>query len=159
MFAEVWTRSSVVEAGLSADFVQLNCTRSAQNVLRGLHYQAGDAAQGKLVWVGTGKIFDVVVDLRRSSPTFGQWEGHFLVPDKLESLWVPPGCAHGFLALSETNEVNYAVTAPYSPQAERTLLWNDPHLGISWPLPPGTQPTISPKDKAGEFFDRCEKYS
>lgn len=156
-FLESWNRATFREIGLDADFVQDNHSRSVRGVLRGLHYQVGDAAQDKLVWVTSGSVFDVIVDLRRSSPTCGQSEGHVLTADTHDRLWVPSGCAHGFLVLSATCDFHYKVTAPYDPQAERTLRWNDAGLGITWPLQPGTAPTVSPKDAAAASFADCEK--
>ncbi len=119
-FLESWNRETFRQIGLDVDFVQDNHSRSSKHVLRGLHYQIGDAAQGKLVWVTSGAVFDVIVDLRRSSPTFGQWDGYILNAETHDRLWIPPGCAHGFLVLSATCDFHYKVTAPYDPQAERT---------------------------------------
>lgn len=157
-FFESWNRRIFREAGLEADFVQDNCSRSAKHVLRGLHYQAGDTAQGKLVRVTAGRVFDVIVDLRRSSPTFGRWHGCILDAEDHESLWIPPGCAHGFLVLSDCCDFQYKATRFYSPETERTLRWNDPDLAIDWPVRTGIEPIVSPKDAAGASFAECEKY-
>lgn len=157
-FLESWNRETFRQIGLDVDFVQDNHSRSSKHVLRGLHYQVGDAAQGKLVWVTSGTVFDVIVDLRRSSPTFGKWDGYLLNTETHDRLWVPPGCAHGFLVLSETCDFHYKVTAPYNPQAERTLRWDAPEFAIAWPLPSSTEPIISPKDVAGTSFASCEKF-
>ncbi len=158
-FLESWNRETFRELGLDLDFVQDNHSRSSKNVLRGLHYQIGDAAQGKLVWVTSGAVFDVIVDLRRSSPSFGLWDGYTLTADEHERLYVPPGCAHGFLVLSETCDFHYKVTTPYDPQAERSLRWDDPELSIEWPLGIGIGPLLSSKDKIAPCFEECEKYN
>lgn len=147
-FLEAWNREAFRRLGLGADFVQDNYNASTRGVLRGLHYQTGPAAQGKLAWVSSGKIFDVIVDLRIGSPTFQRWESRILDAETHHFLWVPPGCAHGMLVLSDTAGFHYKVTTSYDPQAERTLRWDDPDLAISWPLEPGQTPTLSPKDAA-----------
>jgi dTDP-4-dehydrorhamnose 3,5-epimerase len=139
------------------DFVQDNHSRSYRGVLRGLHYQLPPAAQGKLVRVSTGAIFDVAVDLRRNSPSFGQWEGFELSEDNLRQLWVPPGFAHGFLVLSETADVLYKTTAYYAPELERSLRWDDPQIGIEWPLN-GVPPLISPKDAAAPSLAEADVF-
>jgi dTDP-4-dehydrorhamnose 3,5-epimerase len=157
-FLETWNRETFRSIGILHDFVQDNHSRSCRGVLRGLHYQAGAAAQGKLVWVTSGEVFDVIVDLRRSSPTFGLWDGYLLTAEKHERLWVPPGCAHGFLVVSATADFHYKVTGPYAPASERSLRWNDPTLAINWPLPEGQSPVLSAKDAAAPFFQECEKY-
>jgi dTDP-4-dehydrorhamnose 3,5-epimerase len=157
-FLETWNRDKFREIGLDLDFVQDNQSHSAKGVLRGLHYQIGDAAQGKLVSVGGGEVFSVMVDLRRSSPTFGAWDGYTLNTNAHERLYIPPGCAHGFLVTSETCDFFYKVTKPYNPQAERALRWNDPDLAIAWPLAVGVEPILSDKDKAATSFAECEKY-
>jgi dTDP-4-dehydrorhamnose 3,5-epimerase len=141
--------------GLDPDFVQDNHSRSARNVLRGLHYQL-QQAQGKLVRVISGEIFDVAVDMRRSSPRFGHWMGRRLSADNKHMLWIPPGFAHGFLSLADATEVLYKATDYYAPEHERCVLWSDPEIGIEWPLE--GEPTVSGKDlrglalKAAEFF-------
>lgn len=157
-FLESWNRDMFRDIGLDLDFVQDNHSRSCKGVLRGLHYQIGDAAQGKLVYVGSGEVFSVMVDLRQSSPTFGVWDGYVLNTETHDRLYVPPGCAHGFLVLSETCDFFYKVTAPYAPQAERALRWNDPVIGIDWPLEIGREPILSDKDKAAPSFKDCAKY-
>ena len=137
-------------------FVQDNHSRSAQNVLRGLHYQI-QQPQGKLVRVVAGAIFDVAVDLRKSSPTFGQWVGTLLSAENKRQLWVPVGFAHGFLVVSEMAEVLYKTTDYYAPQHERCILWNDPDLEIAWP---GTStPILSAKDQKGLPFKQAEVFS
>jgi len=138
------------------DFVQDNHSRSSQNVLRGLHYQI-QQAQGKLVQVVFGSIFDVAVDLRKRSSTFGQWMGWELNADSRHQLWIPPGFAHGFLVMSEVAEVIYKVTDYYAPQYERSIRWDDPDLGIAWPL--NTTPILSAKDEVGQSFRSAEVYS
>lgn len=133
--------------GFDAQFVQDNHSRSAKGVLRGLHYQL-EQAQGKLVRVVRGAVFDVAVDIRKTSATFGQWVGVELSEENHRQLWVPPGFAHGFLTLSESADFLYKTTDYYAPQHERCIAWNDPTLGIDWPLL-GLAPQISGKDKAG----------
>jgi dTDP-4-dehydrorhamnose 3,5-epimerase len=157
-FMETWNRNVFHDIGLDIDFVQDNHSRSAKNVLRGLHYQAGDAAQGKLVWVTSGTVFDVLVDLRKSSPTFGVWDGYILNTDTHDRLWVPPGCAHGFLVLSDIADFHYKVSTPYRPETECALRWNDPDLAIDWPIEIGLQPIVSAKDESAATFQECEKY-
>jgi len=145
-FFESWNKRSLAAAGLDADFVQDNHSRSVRNVLRGLHYQI-EHAQGKLVRVCSGEVFDVVVDLRKASPTFGRWIGVTLSGENKQMLWIPPGFAHGFLVLSEAAEFLYKTTDYWYPEHERTLLWNDPALGIVWPL--AGAPALAAKDAAG----------
>jgi len=158
-FLESWNRDTFRSIGLHLDFVQDNHSRSSKHVLRGLHYQTGEAAQGKLVWVTSGTVFDVLVDLRKSSPTYGEWDGYVLNTETHDRLYVPPGCAHGFLVMSETADFHYKVTAPYVPAAERALHWNDPALGIEWPIEIGLEPLVSPKDSAAATFADCDKYN
>jgi dTDP-4-dehydrorhamnose 3,5-epimerase len=135
--------------GLSLDFVQDNHSRSARGVLRGLHYQIKQP-QGKLVRVTAGEVFDVAVDIRRSSPHFGHWYGCVLSAENQHQLWVPAGFAHGYLVLSESAEFLYKTTDYYAPEHERCITWNDPQLAIQWPLPAGmNEPALSAKDKAG----------
>ncbi len=157
-FFESWNLKVFRDLGLDLDFVQDNHSRSSRNVLRGLHYQAGAAAQGKLVWVTSGTVFDVLVDLRESSPTFGQWDGYMLTSEKHERLYVPAGCAHGFLVVSDTADFHYKVTQPYAPKTERALLWNDPELSITWPLTASEKPILAARDAAAPLFRDCEKY-
>jgi dTDP-4-dehydrorhamnose 3,5-epimerase len=157
-FLESWNRQTFRELGIDFDFVQDNHSRSARHVLRGLHYQAGDAAQGKLVWVTSGTVFDVLVDLRKSSPTYGAWDGYMLTSEAHERLWVPPGCAHGFLVVSDLADFHYKVSSPYAPETERALRWDDPTLSINWPLEVDILPIVSPKDAIAASFEECEKY-
>src|SRR5262245_35356626 len=145
-FCETYHRQKYAAAGLDITFVQDNHSRSGGGVLRGLHYQIRQP-QGKLLSVMAGEIFDVAVDLRRSSPTFGRWVGVHLAADTHRMLYVPPGFAHGFLVLSETADVCYKCTDLYAPEHERTLLWNDPALGVQWPLT--GEPQLSDKDRRG----------
>jgi dTDP-4-dehydrorhamnose 3,5-epimerase len=156
-FLETWERRKFAAAGLDFDFVQDNHSRSRQFILRGLHYQLGQP-QGKLVRVVTGTVFDVAVDLRRSSATFGQWVGATLSADNHEMLWVPPGFAHGFLVLSETADFVYKCTDFYSPSDERSIRWDDPDLAIEWPLPEGVQPQVAARDAAGVHFRAAEHF-
>jgi dTDP-4-dehydrorhamnose 3,5-epimerase len=146
-FMETWSASTFAAAGLDLDFVQDNHSRSQKGVLRGLHFQ-NPGPQGKLVRVTAGAVFDVVVDLRASSPTFGQWVGAELSADNKRMFWVPEGFAHGFLTLEDDTDFLYKCTAPYAPQSEHTLAWNDPMVGIEWPLA-GRDPIISDKDARG----------
>jgi len=157
-FMETWQEEKFAAAGIPAKFVQENHSRSGQWTLRGMHYQVRQT-QGKLVRVVRGRIFDVAVDLRASSPTFGQWVGAELDDREHHMLWVPPGFAHGFLALSESVDFLYSCTDFYAPQHERALAWNDPRVGIEWPLPEGTEPLLAPKDQAAPGIDRAEVFS
>lgn len=144
------------KTGFAARFVQDNHSRSAKNVLRGLHYQI-QQAQGKLIRVTAGSVFDVAVDIRRSSPTFGQWVSCELSADNKRQLWVPPGFAHGFLALEDGTEVLYKTTDYYAPAHERSILWNDPDLAISWSL--AGEPIVSAKDQQGSPLASAEVFS
>jgi len=143
--------------GLKVDFVQDNHSRSARGVLRGLHYQIRQP-QGKLVRVVRGAVFDVAVDLRRASPTFGRWAGVELTADNQRQLWVPPGLAHGFVVLSESADFLYKTTDYYAPQFERSILWSDPAIAIAWPLAEHgiASPLLSDKDRAGVPLARAE---
>ncbi|AZB72272.1 dTDP-4-dehydrorhamnose 3,5-epimerase [Synechococcus elongatus] len=143
--------------GLDVTFVQDNHSRSQQGVLRGLHYQI-QQAQGKLVRCVVGEIFDVAVDLRRSSPQFGQWVGEKLSAENQRQLWVPPGFAHGFLVLSPVAEVLYKTTDYYAPTYERSLRWDDPAIAIDWPLAAGQQPQLSTKDAAAVNLAEAEVF-
>ena len=156
-FLETWNRSALRHAGIAAEFVQDNHSQSAQWVLRGLHYQVKQA-QGKLVRVSRGAVFDVAVDLRRSSPTFGAWVGTELNEQNSHMLWIPPGFAHGFLALTQCVDFMYKCTELYAPQHERTILWNDPRLAIDWPLPHGGAPVVSAKDAQGVEWADAEYF-
>lgn len=157
-FLESWQQQKFTEAGIDAHFVQDNHSRSSQWTLRGLHYQI-QHTQGKLVRVTHGSAFDVAVDVRRSSPRFGEWVGVELSDDNHHMLWVPPGFAHGFLALSETVDFLYKVTDVYSPQYERTLRWNDPDVGIEWPLPAGVTPMLAPRDANASGIKDAEVFA
>lgn len=141
--------------GLKVDFVQDNHSKSARGVLRGLHYQI-EHAQGKLVRVVQGEVFDVAVDLRRASPTFGRWVGEILSGDNHRQLWVPPGFAHGFVVLSESAEFLYKTTDYWYPEHERSLAWNDPAIGIEWPI--DFVPQLAAKDSAGRPFAQAELF-
>jgi dTDP-4-dehydrorhamnose 3,5-epimerase len=141
--------------GGAVDFVQDDLSRSARHVLRGLHYQLR-RPQGKIVRVVAGEIFDVAVDLRRSSPTFGRWVGARLSAENFRALWIPPGFAHGFLTLSESADVHYKVTDHWSPADQRSLRWDDPALSIAWPLT--APPTLSAKDAAAAAFAAAELF-
>jgi len=152
---ESWNARTLAAAGIDATFVQDNHSRSRRGVLRGLHYQI-EHAQGKLVRVAIGEVFDVVVDLRRSSATFGQAVSVVLSADNKQMLWVPPGFAHGFMVLSESADFLYKTTDYWFQQHERTLLWNDPALGIAWPDLP---PLLADKDAAGLPLARAETYA
>ena len=156
-FVEVWHATRYAAAGIPGPFVQDNHSRSSRHTLRGLHYQAG-RPQGKLVRVAVGTVFDVAVDLRRSSPTFGRWVGTTLSGENHHQLWIPPGFAHGFYVMSERVEMLYKATDYYAPDAERTLLWNDPALRIDWPLVKGSPPVLSPRDAAGLPLAEAETY-
>lgn len=154
-FLESYNERTMAEGGIRERFVQDNQSLSVRNVLRGLHYQL-QHPQGKLVRVIEGEIFDVAVDLRRSSKTFGKWHGLRLSGENQRMVWVPAGFAHGFLVCSEQAHVLYKATAYYAPQDERTIFWNDPELEIDWPLA-GT-PLISPKDAQGLAFRDAETF-
>lgn len=154
-FFESWNARALADAGIGAAFVQDNHSRSCRGVLRGLHYQI-EHAQGKLVRVVIGEAFDVVVDLRRGSPTFGQNLGISLSADNRKMLWVPPGFAHGFLAVSDSVDFLYKTTDYWHAQHERTLLWNDPALKIAWPL--AGKPILAAKDAAGTPLAQAELY-
>lgn len=153
LFFESWNVRDFAAAGIAAEFVQDSHSRSVEGVLRGLHYQIRQP-QGKLIRVAAGEIFDVVVDLRKSSPTCGRYVAARLSAASHQMLWVPPGFAHGFCVLSEYAEILYKQTDYYAPQHERSLLWNDPELAIDWPL--AGVPILSDKDKAGLPFRQAE---
>ena len=143
--------------GANVDFVQDNHSRSGARVLRGIHYQI-EHAQGKLVRVTEGAVFDVAVDLRRSSPSFGQWVGVELSAENKKQLWVPAGFGHAFLVLSETADFLYKTTDYYHPESERSILWNDADIGIQWPLPSGQEPRLSGKDLAASRLSDADIY-
>ena len=155
-FFESWNRRTFGALGIDADFVQDNHSRSARNVLRGLHYQI-EHAQGKLVRVLSGEIYDVAVDLRRGSKTFGRWVGFSLSSEARQMAWIPAGFAHGFCVLSEHAEVLYKTTDYWSPEHERALAWNDPQLAIPWPLTGA--PILTAKDAAGRRLANADTYS
>ncbi|MCK6585585.1 MAG: dTDP-4-dehydrorhamnose 3,5-epimerase [Anaerolineales bacterium] len=155
-FFESYQKKRFAEAGIPWEFVQDNQSRSQQGALRGLHYQI-QQPQGKLVRVIAGEIFDVAVDIRRNSPTFGQWVGDYLSAENKRMIWVPPGFAHGFYVTSPEAEVIYKATDYYAPQWERTISWNDPAVGIEWPTG-NIPPIISPKDAAGKLLAEAEVY-
>jgi dTDP-4-dehydrorhamnose 3,5-epimerase len=154
-FMETYRAGSFLEKGIDVEFVQDNHSGSRQGVLRGLHYQIRQP-QAKLMRVVSGEIYDVVVDLRRSSPTFGRWVGATLSTQNQRQMWIPEGFAHGFYVLSEWAEIIYKVNRYYAPQWERTLLWNDPALGIGWPLLANMPPLISPRDAQGVTLSQAE---
>ncbi|MCF8039072.1 MAG: dTDP-4-dehydrorhamnose 3,5-epimerase [Desulfohalobiaceae bacterium] len=156
-FMETWQAKTFTRVGITADFVQDNHSRSARGVLRGLHYQI-QKPQGKLVRVIFGEIYDVAVDLRKSSATFGNWVGTILSAENKQMLWIPPGFAHGFYVLSQGAECVYKCTDYYAPEHERTLLWNDPDLCISWPLSKNEEPIVSQKDAAGKKLYEAEVF-
>jgi dTDP-4-dehydrorhamnose 3,5-epimerase len=155
VFFESWNARAFADAGLDIAFVQDNHSRSKRGVLRGLHYQIVHA-QGKLVRCVAGEVFDVAVDLRRSSPTFGRWAGVTLSAENRRMLWVPPGFAHGFVVLSEAADFLYKTTDYWHPEHERTLLWNDPALGIAWPQ--AGAPIVNAKDAAGAPLASADVY-
>ena len=155
-FYESWNAKTFAQAGLKLDFVQDNHSRSAKGVLRGMHFQV-ERPQGKLVRVTTGAVHDVIVDLRRSSPTFGRWEGFSLSAANKHMLWVPAGFAHGFLTLTDGTEFIYKCTEFYEPTLERSLRWDDPALQIDWP-DIGQPPLLSAKDGAGLQWSEIEPY-
>jgi dTDP-4-dehydrorhamnose 3,5-epimerase len=154
-FYESFNKKLMQAAGITGDFVQDNHSRSIKNVLRGLHYQIKQP-QGKLIRATVGEIFDVAVDIRRRSPTFGKWVGFNLSEQNRRMAWIPPGFAHGFLVLSEHAEVLYKTTDYWAPQFERTIIWNDGSLGISWPIQ--GDPQLSAKDIAGVTIDEAEVF-
>ena len=153
-FMETFRADRAASAGISGNFVQDNHSGTCRNILRGLHYQIRQA-QGKLVRAVSGEIFDVAVDLRRSSPSFGLWVGEILSAENRRMLWIPPGFAHGFYVISEWAEVLYKATEYYSPEWERTLIWNDPTVGICWPI---LEPILSSKDASGARLENADLY-
>lgn len=154
-FLETFSAERYAESGISGPFVQDNWSYSRRGTLRGLHYQI-QQPQGKLVQVMRGEIFDVAVDMRRDSPAFGKWVGVMLSADNKRQLWVPPGFAHGFVVLSEEADFTYKCTDSYAPQHERSLLWNDPTVGVEWPYE--GEPLLSEKDRNGLPFDQADAY-
>ena len=156
-FLESWNAASFAEIGLNVTFVQDNHSRSQKGVLRGMHFQ-NPAPQGKLVRVVSGAVFDAIVDLRRSSPTFGQWTGVTLSAENKRMFWVPEGFAHGFLTLEDNTDFLYKCTSAYLPQNEHSLAWDDPEVGIEWPLE-GIEPKLSAKDAAGVPLSRVQAFA
>lgn len=156
-FMETWQARKFTEAGITADFVQDNHSSSIQGTLRGLHYQIQNP-QGKLDRVLSGVVYDVALDLRKSSVTFGTWVGVTLSSENKQMLWVPPGFAHGFYVLSSKAEFLYKCTDYYAPEHERTILWNDPDLAIDWPLLENSQPVLSTKDSDGKSYKQAEYF-
>jgi len=156
-FLESYNQERFAEAGISDTFVQDNHSRSGQGVLRGLHYQL-QQSQGKLVRVTHGEVFDVAVDMRKSSAQFGQWTGVILSEANKKLFWVPPGFAHGFYVLSEMADFQYKCTDYYAPQHERSLLWDDADVGIDWPILAGTSPQLSEKDAVGERLTAIDTF-
>ena len=147
-FVEAWRQDRYIEAGITLPFVQDNRSRSTRGILRGLHFQRAHP-QGKLVSVSSGSVFDVAVDIRKDSPTFGQWFGSELTGENQHQLWVPPGLAHGFCVCSDVADFSYKCTEFYHPEDEGSILWNDPDLAIAWPVP---DPILSDKDLAAPLF-------
>jgi dTDP-4-dehydrorhamnose 3,5-epimerase len=156
-FFETWNERVFRDAGIGASFVQDNHSRSGKHTLRGLHFQIKQP-QGKLVRVTRGEAFDVAVDIRRGSPRFGQWFGAVLSDSNHHLLWIPPGFAHGYLALSDEIDFVYKCTDYYAPQHERAIRWNDPTLGVQWPLPADAVPVLSSKDSTAPAFPEVETY-
>jgi dTDP-4-dehydrorhamnose 3,5-epimerase len=157
-FLESWNEQSFAKSGLTMKFVQDNHSLSMRGTLRGLHYQL-QHTQGKLVRVTAGEVFDVAVDLRRSSPTFGKWTGVTLSAENKRMLWVPPGFAHGFYVVSPQAEFMYKCTDFYDPASEQTLAWDDPTVGIQWPLLPGVETLLSAKDRQGKRIGDAEVFA
>jgi dTDP-4-dehydrorhamnose 3,5-epimerase len=152
---ESWHQERYLASGIPAEFVQDNQSRSVQGSLRGLHYQL-TRPQGKLVWVVAGEVFDVAVDLRKSSPTFGHWAGEVLSARNHRQLWIPPGFAHGFYVLSKSADLLYKCTESYRPDDDRALRWDDPELSIDWPLLKGRPPLLSPRDAAAPALQTAQ---
>lgn len=157
-FMESWHQQKFADAGLNMKFVQDNHSRSSQGILRGLHYQV-EHTQGKLVRVTQGQVFDVAVDVRRSSPTFGQWAGTELSDKNHRMFWVPEGFAHGFYVMSESADFQYKCTDFYAPEHEHCLRWDDPAIGIDWPLIDGQAPQLSGKDSEGLLLSNAQVFA
>lgn len=153
---ESYQKEKFKQAGIDTDFVQDNHSRSCQGTLRGLHYQIQNP-QAKLVRVVAGEVFDVAVDIRKNSPTFGKWVGDILSAENKRMLWIPAGFAHGFYVISPVAEFLYKSSDYYAPQWERCIIWNDPNIGIQWPLK-GRLPILSPKDALGKSLNEAEVY-
>ncbi len=156
-FLESWNANTFADLGINAHFVQDNHSRSRQGILRGMHFQT-EQTQGKLVRVTQGQVFDAVVDLRADSPTLGQWFGCLLTAEGHEMMWVPPGFAHGFYVVSDTADFLYKCTDYYHPASEVSLAWDDPTVGIDWPLVAGKAPELSAKDDAALSFAEVPKF-
>lgn len=156
-FMETWHAEKFAAGGITANFVQDNHSRSSQGILRGLHYQI-KKPQGKLVRVLRGEVFDVAVDLRKSTTTFGRWVGMILSEENKKMLWIPPGFAHGFYVTSQQADFFYKCTDLYSPEYERSIRWDDPNLAIDWPLIDEKPPVLAPKDAAAASFMEAESY-
>jgi dTDP-4-dehydrorhamnose 3,5-epimerase len=156
-FFETWQEREFRDIGIDAQFVQDNHSHSTRFTLRGLHFQI-QQPQGKLVRVTRGEVFDVAVDIRRSSPRFGQWAGVYLSEANHHMLWVPAGFAHGYLALSDHIDFLYKCTDFYAPQFERSILWSDPRLNVKWPLPAGISPVLSSKDQVAPLLEQAETF-
>jgi len=156
-FLETYQKQKYADFGIMLPFVQDNHSRSKKGVLRGLHYQINQP-QGKLIWLVSGSVFDVAVDVRRNSPTFQRWFGMVLSAESKTQLWIPPGFAHGFYVLSDWADVIYKATDFYAPQWERTLLWNDPEVGIQWPIDKGSYPIVSEKDSRGFLLSEADLF-
>ena len=156
-FLETWRRDRFAAAGIGDEFVQDNHSRSVRGTLRGLHYQITEP-QGKLVRVARGEVFDVAVDLRRSSPTFGRWVGERLSEEAPRALWIPPGFAHGFYVLSAIADLEYKCTAPWRAEYDRAIRWDDPRIGIDWPLDGASPPQLSAKDASAPLLADAECY-
>ncbi len=155
-FLESYKAKDFAAAGIPTAFTQDNHSKSAKNVIRGLHYQLDPHAQGKLVRVTTGKIFDVAVDIRIDSPTYGKWVGAELSEENKHMLWVPAGFAHGLVVLEDDTHLLYKCVGDYSPEHERSIIWNDPEINIDWPVPDGFEPNLVSKDAAGSFLKEAE---
>lgn len=157
-FMESWHQQKFADAGLTMNFVQDNHSRSTQGILRGLHYQT-EHTQGKLVRITQGRVFDVAVDVRQSSPTFGQWAGVELSAQNHRMFWVPEGFAHGFYVMSASADFQYKCTDFYAPEHEHSIRWDDPAIGIEWPLVDGQAPQLSAKDKAGLLLKDAQVFA
>jgi len=153
---EAWNRAVFEAAGIRADFMQDNQSRSRKNVIRGLHYQVPPHPQAKLLRVVVGEIFDVAVDIRRNSPNFGKWTGAVLSAENKRMLWIPEGFAHGLLGLTEKCEIIYKITGRWSPQCERAIRWNDPTIGIRWPL--SGEAIVSERDRSAPPISKAEVF-
>lgn len=157
-FMETYQKSNFIQEGIPYEFVQDNHSSSQKLTLRGLHYQVTHT-QGKLVRVVVGEIFDVAVDLRKNSPSFGEWVGVYLSGDNKHQLWIPPGFGHGFLTLAARTDVIYKTTDYYDQEGERCIRWDDPDLAINWPIPEGEKPIVSEKDSKAPFFKEAEIFT